>query len=79
MAFLHCHTPNCNWSQDDFWSKDGYHPFRKDIVDWWIECIFKEKVYLDKFLAERPAFRLERTARSQVQRLLCIGPRAGGL
>jgi hypothetical protein len=20
MSYLHCHTKNCNWSQDDFWS-----------------------------------------------------------
>jgi len=19
MAYLHCHTPKCDWSQDDFW------------------------------------------------------------
>lgn len=24
MAFLHCHS--CNWSQDDFYSPDGYNP-----------------------------------------------------
>jgi len=53
MAFLHCHAEGCNWSQDDFWSKDGYHPFRKDIVDCWIDWIFQEKVYMDKFLVER--------------------------
>jgi len=20
MSYLHCHTKNCNWSQDDFWN-----------------------------------------------------------
>ena len=24
MAFLHCHS--CDWSQDDFYSVDGYNP-----------------------------------------------------
>lgn len=24
MAYLHCHTENCNWSQDDFW----YYSFK---------------------------------------------------
>ncbi len=31
MAYLHCHTKNCDWSQDDFWSfkigKYGYWKF----------------------------------------------------
>lgn len=33
MAYLHCHTKGCGWSQDDFWSlrggyfwKIGYNP-----------------------------------------------------
>jgi hypothetical protein len=24
MAYIHCH--NCKWSQDDFYSPDGYNP-----------------------------------------------------
>ncbi len=27
MAYLHCHTKGCNWSQDDFWHK-GYNPIK---------------------------------------------------
>ncbi len=31
MAYLHCHTKNCHWSQDDFWDfsfdKYGYWKF----------------------------------------------------
>lgn len=26
MAYLHCHTKNCGWEQDDFYSVDGYNP-----------------------------------------------------
>ena len=40
MAFLHCHK--CNWEQDDFWDKNGYNPFRQDIVDWLKECLFRD-------------------------------------
>ncbi len=25
MAYLHCHTKNCGWSQDDFWD-ENYNP-----------------------------------------------------
>ena len=43
--FLHCH--HCSWDQDDFWSKDGYNPFRQDLVDEWKEQLFKDKIYTD--------------------------------
>lgn len=33
MAFVRCR--NCDWQQDDFWSPDGYHPFRKDALEEW--------------------------------------------
>lgn len=35
MAYLHCHTKDCNWSQDDFWSK-SYNPLTKiwDDIKW---------------------------------------------
>ena len=49
MAFLHCHTKNCGWSQDDFWNKDGYTPFRKDLIETWQKDIFKDKVYADEW------------------------------
>jgi len=26
MAYLHCH--NCDFSQDDYWSKDGWNPVK---------------------------------------------------
>lgn len=28
MAYLHCHTKDCGWSQDDFWDKK-YNPATK--------------------------------------------------
>ena len=32
MSYLHCHTKNCNWSQDDFYSKT-YNPMTKILSD----------------------------------------------
>ena len=32
MAYLHCHTKGCGWSQDDFYSK-SYNPITKIIDD----------------------------------------------
>lgn len=40
MAYLHCHTKNCGWEQDDFWDKEGYNPFKEK------DCLFKEKYIL---------------------------------
>lgn len=31
MSYLHCH--NCGWSQDDFWSEEGWNPF-ESIISW---------------------------------------------
>jgi len=28
MAYLHCHTKGCHWSQDDFWHRK-YNPLTK--------------------------------------------------
>jgi hypothetical protein len=25
MAYLHCHTEGCGWSQDDFWNLKGFY------------------------------------------------------
>lgn len=53
MSYIRC--KNCNWSQDDFWDKDGYTPFRKDIVEYLTNCLFQEKKYFDYgFVAEHP-------------------------
>lgn len=56
MAYLHCHTKNCNWSQDDFWDfsfgKYGYWtiPFTK--IGWgynpfslFLSYVFTKKGY----------------------------------
>ena len=51
-AFLHCHTPNCNWSQDDFWEIGKYTPFRKDIIEDMEKNLFKDKIYMDRWYLE---------------------------
>jgi len=50
MAYLHCHS--CDWSQDDFWSKEGYHPFRSIPMDYLRASLFKDKIYLDQHCIE---------------------------
>ncbi len=50
MGFLHCHA--CGWVQDDFWSKQGYNPFRQDIVDNWKNLLFRDQIPLDKSLID---------------------------
>jgi len=52
MAYLHCHTKNCGWSQDDFWDQNGYTPFREDIIKYLEKSLFKEKIYFDKYFFE---------------------------
>lgn len=41
MAYLHCHTKNCGWSQDDFYSFK-YNPFTKIIED--IKWLWKPRM-----------------------------------
>lgn len=48
MAFIYCNI--CRWSQDDFWDKEGYNPFRQDIINDLKEELFRDKVYGDKFM-----------------------------
>lgn len=26
MSFIYCTNKKCGWSQDDFWSPEGYNP-----------------------------------------------------
>lgn len=48
MAYLHCH--GCGWQQDDFWSEDGYNPFRNDHIEWLKELLFRdEPMAMDKW------------------------------
>ena len=42
MAYLHCH--NCDWSQDDFWSEEGWSPFAKGNMQSMKEYLFKDTV-----------------------------------
>jgi len=52
MAFIYCKS--CDWSQDDFWCKDGYTPFRKDIMDFLRDSLFKSSIETtDPFTGKR--------------------------
>jgi hypothetical protein len=42
MSFLHCHTPNCHWEQDDFYSLDGYNP--AEYLKSWMEQLCADDV-----------------------------------
>lgn len=73
MAYLHCHTKSCGWSQDDFYSLN-YNPISKiwsDIKGLWkpkivkIDCrTFKDltmytHIPIIKFSYIRPDFNIE--------------------
>ena len=45
MSFVYCR--DCDWSQDDFWSPDGYTPFRQDIIDDLKVTLFRDRVHFD--------------------------------
>jgi len=47
MAFIYC--DNCRWGQDDFWSPDGYNPFRPDLINDLKDSLFKDKIYIDEW------------------------------
>ena len=42
MAFIYC--KNCNWTQDDFWSENGYHPLEKRYIDFLTQKLFETEV-----------------------------------
>jgi len=53
MSFLHCHS--CDWSQDDFYSVDGYNP--AEYLKSWMEDLCKDDIdkqfsNCSEFLAE---------------------------
>lgn len=52
MAYLHCHTKNCGWSQDDFW-KETYNPVNFDQNKDLYSDLFKERIYLDKNIVSK--------------------------
>jgi len=45
MAYLHCHS--CDWSQDEFWSKD-YTPLKSSIVSWLGDLLLEDTVSTDE-------------------------------
>lgn len=47
MSYLHCHSKNCGWSQDDFWS-ENYSPVNFSQYSDLYEDLFKDKMYFDK-------------------------------
>ena len=48
MAYLHCHNPNCDFSQDDFWH-DGWNPVYslRHYKDEWKKEEFYEDARMD--------------------------------
>jgi len=44
MAYLHCH--DCDWSQDDFWSLEGWNPEKAMEGHWTLA--FNDKYYMDR-------------------------------
>jgi len=49
MAFLHCE--NCGWSQDDFYSEDGYNP-AKYLSSWNNYLCGKDSHRLDELFSD---------------------------
>ena len=64
MSYLHCHTKNCGWSQDDFWTLD-YNIFTKIWTDLkWLkkpEMIIFDKHFVDELVeyTKVPLYRIE--------------------
>ena len=58
MAYLHCHTPGCGWSQDDFWSESGWNPISAVKENDSEKKLFEEKIYMDKNFLDRKSTRL---------------------
>jgi len=50
MAYVHCHL--CGWSQDDFYSPDGYNPIK--VLKDWNDALFGPK--LDKQFTDDSTF-----------------------
>lgn len=57
---MYVHCRNCGFSQDDFWSTDGYHPFEKDLIDHWMKVFADgmngKKVQMDEFFAKEGGY-----------------------
>lgn len=50
MSYLHCH--NCNFSQDDFWSENGWNPVK--ALENWKKDLFSPKI--DEFFTKDSLF-----------------------
>ena len=54
MAYVHCHTKNCGWSQDDFYHED-YNPAK--YLESWNNYLFgKDSHRLDKQFSDDAQF-----------------------
>jgi len=42
MSFLHCHTKGCDFSQDDFYSVNGYNP--ANYLQTWMKDLCSDDV-----------------------------------
>lgn len=58
MAYLHCHTKGCGWSQDDFYTK-GYNPLTKiwSDIKWHIK---PRTIKFDDYFVKDDALRLQK-------------------
>lgn len=50
MSFLHCHE--CEWSQDDFYEKDGYNPLRQNWMDHYADSLLEDTVDITEMVRE---------------------------
>jgi hypothetical protein len=58
MAYLHCHTKDCGWSQDDFYDK-WYNPITKILSD--IKWLWKPRmIEFDCMFVEIDSIRLQK-------------------
>lgn len=67
MSFLHCHNPLCDFSQDDFWSPDGWNPI-KSILDkkhYLFRDDFYEECGLDKNWKEEVGYKRDQVVTNQ--------------
>lgn len=65
MAYLHCHTKHCNWSQDDFYSS-RYNPFTKIWSD--VKWLWKPRmIKFDTWFATHDAVELQQYTHIKVK------------
>ena len=65
MSYLHCHTKDCGWSQDDFYYKK-YNPITKIVSD--IKWLIKPRmIEWDNTFVEVDAIRLMKYTKIKVK------------